>query len=197
MEVSDGRRIPCKPVGEQQQKLAIRQRSAALSLSDNQTANRVESFFRNWNLVVQQGQPTELIKGAIQSLISDGAILVVDPCQQQFISTLFLVEKGPATGEFHPVINLKALNRILSKEKFKVEGLHTAHSLLRRGDYMMKLDLKDPYYALPIHTDSNIFVSSSRGQLTNSVAFHSAFPWLLESSPEFSNSQVKVAHAAS
>jgi len=80
----------------------------------------------------------------------------VDPCPQQFISRLFLVEKGPGTGEFRPVINLKALNRFLPKEKFKMEGLHTARSLLRKGDYMMKLDLKD--YAVPIHPESRKYL---------------------------------------
>ena len=95
---------------------------------------------------------------AIQSLISKGAISVVDPCPQQFISTLFLVEKGPGSGEFRPVINLKALNRFLPKEKFKMEGLHTARSLQRKGDYMMKLDLKDAYYAVPIHPESRKYL---------------------------------------
>jgi len=61
-----------------------------------------------------------------------GCILVVDPCPQQFISILFLVERGPGTGEFCPVINLKALNRFLLRGKFKMEGLHTTRSLLRR-----------------------------------------------------------------
>ena len=83
------------------------------------------------------------MKEAIQSLISKGAISVLNPCPQQFISTLFPVEKGQGTGEFRPVINLKALNRFLPKEKFKMEGLHTARSLLRKGDYMLKLDLRD------------------------------------------------------
>ena len=108
--------------------------------------------------VVQEGHPTELMKEAIQSLISKGAISVVNPCPQQFISTLFLVKKGLGTGEFRPVINLKALNRFLPKEKFKMEGLHTARSLLRKGDYMMKLDMRDTYYAVPIHPESRKYL---------------------------------------
>ena len=98
------------------------------------------------------------MKEVIQSLIFKGAITVVDPCSQQFISTLFLVEEGPGTGEFRSVINLKALNRFLPKEKFKVGGLHTARSLLRKGDYMMKLDLKDAYYGVPIHPESSKYL---------------------------------------
>ena len=134
-----------------------------LSLSVNQTANRLGTFLTNWNLfttnkwilqavsgykipflrpphqwrdrptVFQEGQPTELMKGEIQSLISKGAISVVNPFPQQFISTLFLVEKGQGTGEFCPLINLKAPNRFLPKEKFKMEGLHTARSRACNG----------------------------------------------------------------
>jgi len=83
---------------------------------------------------------------------------VVDPCPQQFISTLFLVEKGPGTGELSPVINLQALNRFLPKETFKMEGLHTARPLLRKGNYTMKLDRQDAYYAVPIHPESRKYL---------------------------------------
>ena len=98
------------------------------------------------------------MRESIQSLISKGAITVVAPHPQKFISTAFLVEKGQGTGEFRPVINLRALNRFLPKEKFKMEGLHTARSLLRSGDYMMKLELKGAYYAVPIHQDSRKYL---------------------------------------
>ena len=159
-----------------------------ITLLDKQPANRLGTFLANLKLITtdrwvlhavsgykipflspphhwragpkvfREGRPRELMKESIQSLISRGAISVVDPCPEQFISTLFLVEKGPGTGEFRPVINLKALNRFLPKEKFKMEGLHTTRSLLRRGDFMMKLDLKDAYYAVPIHPESRKYL---------------------------------------
>ena len=39
-----------------------------------------------------------------------------------------------------------------------MEGLHTARSLLRNGDFMMKLDLRDAYFAVPIHQDSRKYL---------------------------------------
>ena len=159
-----------------------------LTLSDKQTANRLGTFLANWKLITtdrwvlhavsgykipflspphhwragpkvfREGRPRELMKESIQSLISRGAISVVDPCPEQLISTLFLVQKGPGTGEFRPVINLEALIRFLPKEKFKMEGLHSARSLLRRGDFMMKIDFKDAYYAVPIHPESRKYL---------------------------------------
>ena len=73
--------------------------------------------------------------------LAKGAVKAVQPQDDQFTSTLFLVEKD--NGEFRPVINLRALNRFLGKESFKMEGLQVVRSLLQKGDFMMKLDLKD------------------------------------------------------
>ena len=62
--------------------------------------------------------------------------------------------EGIGTWEFRPVINLKALNRFLPKEKVQNGGSpYRSLSLLCEGDYMMKLDLKDVYYAVPIHQE--------------------------------------------
>ena len=140
------------------------------------------SYFRVQDTLSQtpQWRPTELMREAIRSLISRGALTRVAPCPQQFISTLFLVEKESGTGEFRPVINLKALNRFLPKEKFKMEGLHTARSLLCEGDYMMKLDLKDAYYAVPIHQESRKYL---RFQFEGTTFEFSCLPFGLSLAP--------------
>lgn len=87
-----------------------------------------------------------------------GAVKEAEPHLKQFVSSLFLVEKGKDTGEFRPVINFKTLNRFLVKEKFKMEGLYTARTLIRTNDFMVKLDLKDAYYAIPMHVDSRQYL---------------------------------------
>ena len=86
---------------------------------------------------------------AIKDLLAMGAVREVKPQDDQFTSTLFLVQKE--NGNYRPVINLRALNRFPGKESFKMEGLQVVKSLIQQGDFMMKLDLKDAYYALPIH----------------------------------------------
>ena len=80
---------------------------------------------------------------AIVNLLAKGTVKAVQPQDDQFTSTLFLV--GTDNGEFRPVINLRALNGFLSKESFKMEGPQVVRSLLQKGDFMMKLDLKDSY----------------------------------------------------
>ena len=49
-----------------------------------------------------------------------------------------------------PVINLKPLNCFIPYEHFKMESIHMLKDLLKKGDYMVKIDLKDAYLTVPI-----------------------------------------------
>ena len=101
------------------------------------------------------------MKGAFQSLISKGAISVVNPCPQQFISKLFLVEKEQGTGEFRPVINLKALNTISYEGEVENGGApYCSLSPTQRRLYDETLPARTTYayYAVPIHSESRKYL---------------------------------------
>ena len=66
------------------------------------------------------------------------------------ITNLLGREEG---GGQRPVINLKALNMFVKHEHFKMEGLHVLPDLIQQEDWMIKLDLKDAYLQVPIHTE--------------------------------------------
>lgn len=57
-------------------------------------------------------------------------------------------------GEFCPVINLRVLNRFLGKESLKNpwKDCKLWRPNYNKGTCMMKLNLKDAYYAIPIHS---------------------------------------------
>ena len=57
-----------------------------------------------------------------------------------------------------PVINLKNLYFFVPYEHFKMESLNSLQFLLKKGDYMTKLDLKDAYFCVPPHKESRKFV---------------------------------------
>lgn len=43
------------------------------------------------------------------------------------------------------MVNLKPLNRFIRYEHFIMENLYSARFILRKGDWLAKLDLKDAY----------------------------------------------------
>jgi hypothetical protein len=70
---------------------------------------------------------------------------------------VFLVLKKD--GGQRPVINLKGLNRFIHTEHFKMEGIHILKDLLKAGDWMVKVDLKDAYFMVPICQEDRAFLS--------------------------------------
>ena len=49
-------------------------------------------------------------------------------------------------------MNLKALNKYILEEHFIMEGFHMVRDLVRQGDWLAKIDLKDAYFLIPVHT---------------------------------------------
>ena len=49
-----------------------------------------------------------------------------------------------------PVINLKELNSYVTYQHFKMEGLYLLKHLVQTGDWMIKIDLKDAYFTVPV-----------------------------------------------
>jgi hypothetical protein len=86
-------------------------------------------------------------------LLGKGAIVEVHNPRGGFYSILFLVSKK-GEGQ-RPVINLKALNSFVQTVHFKMEGIHT---LRDPEDWLAKVDLKDAYFAIPIHTSHHKYI---------------------------------------
>ena len=92
-----------------------------------------------------------LIDQEVQELLAKQAVHFVSKNSQNtrgFISSLFVVPKKG--GGHRPVINLKPLNTFLPYEHFKMESINMLKDLLRKGDYLVKIDLKDAYLTVPV-----------------------------------------------
>ena len=100
-----------------------------------------------------------LMQQEIQSMLEKHAIEETTPRGRGFLSTIFLVPKKD--GGQRPVINLKSLNKFVYTEHFKMEGIHILRDLLRAGDWMTKVDLKDAYFMVPIHEEDRAFLKFS------------------------------------
>ena len=81
-------------------------------------------------------------------MLRKSAMVVLDPKEDQFLSSLFLVKKKD--GRIHPVVNPKDLNKNILYQHFKMDGLFPLKEMLLPGDKMCKIDLKDPYFTIPL-----------------------------------------------
>ena len=56
-----------------------------------------------------------------------------------------------ASGSFCPVIDLFFLNKYVITTKFRMETMRTVLASIKRGNWMVSVDLKDAYLQVPIH----------------------------------------------
>lgn len=99
---------------------------------------------------------SKLIIAEVEDLLRKGAIQEVQPSDQGFYSRLFLVPQKE--GTYRPVIDLSRLNQYVQNSHFQMEGLHCLKTLLREGDFMTSIDLKDAYFSVAVHASSQRFL---------------------------------------
>ena len=100
-----------------------------------------------------QGKALEQV---VESLLQKGAIELAPLPSLGYYSRLFVVMK--ASGSWRPVIDLSLLNLKVLKTPFKMETIQSTLLSVRRGDWMVSIDLKDAYLQVPIHPDSRRYL---------------------------------------
>ena len=115
------------------------------------------------------------MKGAIREIAE-----MSRPEEGRFYSTLFLVPKKD--GGHRPVINLKALNNCVMAPHFNMEGIQTLKYLLKQGNWLVKIDLKDSYFVIPIWEENQkvlCFSVANKSYQFTCLSFHLALaPWV-------------------
>ena len=110
------------------------------------------------------------IKDAIQELLDEQVIVPCDSDLIEFVSPIFTTPKKD--GNIRLILNLKKLNESVGNYHFKMDNIHTALKLITRDCWMASLDLKDAYYSVPIHPDSQKFLKFSyKGTLLKFTVF--------------------------
>ena len=93
------------------------------------------------------GEMEQVCENEVTSLLLKGAVTETSDTDG-FFSALFVIPKK--SGGFRPIVNLKGLNSFVCYEHFKMERLDSVKFLLKKGDWLVKLDLKDAYLLVPI-----------------------------------------------
>ena len=105
--------------------------------------------------IVSKGEE-KIVEQEIKKLISKGAIEQTKFVKGQVLSSLFLREKKD--GSQRPILNLRNLNKHIPYLHFKMESLKSVKDLMKKDDWMIKIDLKDAYFTVPLGEDSRKFV---------------------------------------
>lgn len=84
---------------------------------------------------------------AVQSLLKMRVLEPADP-SPSFVSPMFLTPKSD--GSSRPIFNLKRLNMYLPILKFRLVNMHRIPAFLQRSDWLVKIDLSNAYFHLPV-----------------------------------------------
>ncbi len=86
----------------------------------------------------------------VETFLRKEAIEVVPPHEREsgFYSRYFIVPKKD--GGLHPILDLRRLNRSVSRLKFKMITLKQVVSQIKSEDWFVTIDLKDAYFHISI-----------------------------------------------
>ena len=96
------------------------------------------------------------LQGEVDKLLMKGAVEIVHDLFPAFYRWLFLVEK--ATDGWRPVIDLSPLIGFVVLAKFSMKTVVSVLALVRKGDFMLSVDLKIAYFQIPIFAESHLFL---------------------------------------
>ena len=101
----------------------------------------------------------------IALLLKKGTIGPVVHEEGQFISNFFIRPKSQI-GKFRLIFNLKKLNECVQYDRFKMENMNTAVTMMTKDCFMANIDLKDAYHNVAIKTGDRKFLKLEwKGQL--------------------------------
>jgi hypothetical protein len=101
---------------------------------------------------------TDVLVREVETLLEKQAIVeLFPPFNPGFYSHIFTVTKKDS-DKLRLVINLSPLNKLLVKNRFKMETPSTITYALQQGDWTISVDLTDAYLHVPMHPSAWKFI---------------------------------------
>lgn len=93
---------------------------------------------------------------AVQKHLQAGIIRPSPTQNKDYLSTFFTIQE---TTKRRPILNCSKLNQFLQVQHLNVEGVPALRDIVEKDDYICKVDLKDAYVVVPIHQESQQFLT--------------------------------------
>ena len=107
-------------------------------------------------LTYSPGTPKgDALESEVEKLLSKGAIEPA-PCTPGLYSRLFVVVNHD--GTWRPIIDLSEFNKLVLRTRFRMETVQSVLSSVRKGDWMVSIDLKNAFLQVPLHPESRPLV---------------------------------------
>lgn len=126
----------------------------------------------------------------VNKLLDLNVISEVEPRPDQILSPIFLVLKP--NGTYRLILNLKALNKYVVYNHFKMENINRARELISRNCFMASVDLEKAYYSISVHVECRKYLRFMLDGLTYEF---SSLPFGLSSSPYVFTRLMKVVYS--
>jgi len=97
-----------------------------------------------------------VLDNEISKLLVKGVIERASHCDEEYISTIFLVLKK--NGKYRMILNLSQLNESIEYVHFKMERLLSALRVMTPNCFMGSVDLTDVYYGVSICEDDRKYL---------------------------------------
>ena len=88
-----------------------------------------------------KNEERKTVEEEIKKLLDKKVIHQVQDVQGQVVSNVFVRRKKD--GSYRMILNLKDMNKLIEKKKFKMETLKSAISLMKENCFFASLDLKE------------------------------------------------------
>lgn len=121
--------------------------------------------------------PSKTMSQQISNLLEMGAISV-NKFNHGYLSPIFLREKS--NGSHRLILNLKNLNFYVDTPKFRLVSLRKVSQIIQKGDYMVKIDISNAYYHIPVWDSHRRYLSFAFG---NNIYNMNCLPFGLSSAP--------------